>query len=121
VYTRASVLMMVSTVLAGTACLSTEISDSSPPRITITSPTGTVVSGVVTIRATVLDDVGVDAVAIFIDNVKKAELRFTPYEYVWNSAGVALGPHVIRVTAKDAAGNTSTVEKVVTVEANQPD
>lgn len=107
-------------VLGSTSCLGgDEFTDTGAPVIVITSPAGDRVTGQVTIKATVVDDIGVDVVAFFVDETKLTEVRIEPYQYTWPSSSVPDGQHVIRVTAKDAAGNSAVATKVVQVD-NSP-
>lgn len=103
-------------VLGSTSCLGgDEFTDAGPPVIVITAPSSIQVSGTVTIRASVVDDIGVAAVGIFIDQTKLTELRNEPYEYSWASTSVPDGQHTIRVTAEDVSGNSALASKVIQV------
>jgi hypothetical protein len=106
--------------LGASACLGdVSPSDISAPIVVITSPSGDVVEGLVTLQATVVDDVGVDAVAFFLDDTKLVELRFEPYLYLWPSRSVPNGQHRLKVTAKDLSGNSTVVTKMIQVD-NSP-
>jgi hypothetical protein len=110
-------ILAIALLSAGSAsCLSNTISDNGPPVIVITSPSTERVSGTITIKATVVDETGVDAVAFFVDDAKLVELRTEPYEYIWASTSVADGQHILRVTAKDVAGNSSVATRSMTVD-----
>jgi hypothetical protein len=113
-------LTVAAALLAGASlgCLSTNITDNGAPVVVITSPSTDQVSGVVTIRATVVDDRGVDAVAFFIDDNKLVELRVEPFQYIWASTSVPDGNHLLKVTAKDINGNTTTATKLISVDNN---
>ncbi len=103
--------------LGSSACLGgNNFTDTGPPVVVITSPSSDRVTGVVTIRATVVDDIGVDAVAFFVDETKLVELRVEPYEYIWTSTSVPDGQHLIRVTAKDVSGNSTVATKTIQVD-----
>ena len=114
---RRPYILAIALLSAGTlSCLSDTISDSGPPVVVITSPSTERVSGTITLKATVVDESGVDAVAFFVDDAKLVELRVEPYEYLWNSRSVANGQHVLRVTAKDIGGNTAVATRSMTVD-----
>lgn len=101
-------------VLIG-GCLDSETADLSPPIVTITSPSGTMVSGFVTISASVIDDFGVEKVEFFVGNERILEDRLQPYEAHWGTQTYANGDIQIRVIATDLSGNTGQAAKTVTV------
>jgi hypothetical protein len=114
---RRPFILAIALLSAGTlSCLGDTISDSGPPVVVITSPSTERVSGTITIKATVVDESGVDAVAFFIDDAKLVELRVEPYEYIWASTSVPDGQHLLRVTAKDISGNTTVATRSMTVD-----
>jgi hypothetical protein len=97
-----------------------------PPAAELLTPTAdAVVSGVVDIRATARDEVGVKAVSLSIDGqpVPEAE-AVSPYEqdpdrmgvhHVWNAAGVPVGAHILTFHAEDVFGNRASASITVTV------
>jgi hypothetical protein len=96
------------------------VSDTTPPVVSITSPTGSLVSGTVSIQATASDNVGVASVTFFIDGVQVAIDAAAPYAYSWNTAAATNASHTLAATALDAAGNSSTASMVVTVNNGSP-
>jgi hypothetical protein len=91
--------------------------DTARPTVSITSPgNGQRVSGTITIRASASDNVGVTSVQFSVDGVNIGSADTTaPYTISWNTASVGNGSRVIRATARDAAGNTSTASITVNV------
>lgn len=84
--------------------------DTTPPSVSITSPTANAtVSGTITVSAVATDNVGVAGVQFKVDNANTGgELTSPPYNYSLNTAGLSNGAHVLTATARDAAGNTAT-------------
>lgn len=90
--------------------------DTTKPTVAITAPAnGSTVSGSVSIAATASDNVGVTQVQFSVDTATLSTKTAAPYTATWNSATVADGQHAIKATAKDAAGNSTTVTINVTV------
>ena len=85
--------------------------DTTPPAITITSPTSgatyTASTGTITLDGLASDDVGVTSVTWVNDRGGSGTASGTTN---WNISGISLqnGTNVITVTAKDAANNTGT-------------
>lgn len=87
--------------------------DSTAPTVSITSPVGGTVTGTVTLAASASDNVGVAGVWFTVDGATVgAEDTSSPYQAAWSTAGVSAGSHVIRATARDAAGNTASSSAV---------
>ena len=84
-------------------------SDTTPPSVTMTTPTlNAVVSNNVTLAASATDNVGgsgVAGVTFLVDGVALATATSSPYTVTWNSSGVANGAHGIQARAVDSAGN----------------
>ena len=86
--------------------LSTQ-NDLDPPIVQITSPQANdTVGGFVIIQANAIDGFGVASVRFYIDGVLLSTDFVTPYQAVWNATGLT-GAHVIKVEARDEAGNQS--------------
>ncbi|HSW85415.1 MAG TPA: Ig-like domain-containing protein [Candidatus Saccharimonadales bacterium] len=95
-------------------------SDTTPPTVSITSPTNNAtVSGQVPITANASDNVGVSQVTFQVDGTTKSTVTASPYSYTWDSTVVANGTHTINVIATDAAGNNS--NSSITVNVNNGD
>jgi len=78
------------------------------PTVSITSPSNNdSVSGTITITANAADNVGIAQVACYIDNNILATDVAAPWAFTLNTLSRAGGTHVIKVIAKDAAGNSA--------------
>lgn len=85
--------------------------DTVAPTTSISAPSsGAVVSAPAntTITASATDNDHVTSVDIYVDSVLKTTLTTSPYNYVWNTTGVALGSHTIQSKAHDPSGNIGT-------------
>jgi len=83
-----------------------EVVTGEAPTVTIDSPEdGSIVSGIVTITATVVPgDEPVTKVDLLIDDVQTQSLASEPYSFSWDSSTVSQGEeHAIRVVATDLA------------------
>lgn len=90
--------------------------DTTAPAVSLTAPaSGATVSGSVLVAATASDDTGVARVEFRVDGALQATRTAAPYEWTWNSAGVANGTHTVGATAFDAAGNSAVSSASVTV------
>jgi glucose/arabinose dehydrogenase len=89
---------------AGGSCTPAE---TIPPTVAFTNPLeGNTVSGTVTLNASATDNVGVTQFFFAVDGDPFGPIMPTgPYTINWNSTGVANGPHTLKATATDAAGN----------------
>ncbi|HEY3157651.1 MAG TPA: Ig-like domain-containing protein [Vicinamibacterales bacterium] len=89
--------------------------DHAAPTLTLVNPGGTV-SGIVPLVATASDDIGVVSVEFLADGtIVGPAITAAPYEWDWNSAGVANGAHTIWALARDAAGHETLASMSVTV------
>jgi hypothetical protein len=88
--------------------------DTTPPTVSIASPTGGNVAGTVAISANASDNVGVARVDLLVNGVVKASDTTAPYQFSWNSTTVANGAAQLKAVAYDAAGN-SAPSAIVTV------
>jgi predicted amidohydrolase len=100
--------------------VSNAASDTTPPTVAISSPTGgSTVSGTVTVAASASDDVGLAGVQFFVDGVMLgAEDMTSPYSVPWDTTTVANGSHALTAVARDAAGNTATSSEVAVTVSN---
>jgi len=86
----------------------TPIPDTTPPVVSISSPTTAAsISGSVTISANASDDTGVTRVEFSVDGSLIATDTSAPYSTTWNAEASLLGLHSITAKAFDAAGNSS--------------
>lgn len=82
--------------------------DTIAPVVSITSPAaGASVAGTVSVDVSASDNVGVQQVSIYIDDVLAYTGTAAPYTYRWNTKKVAAGSHTISAQAWDAAGNST--------------
>src|SRR5262249_49411890 len=98
--------------------------DTIPPTVSITSPTdGATVSGLVTIMASLSDNVAVAGLQFKLDGANfGSEDTTAPYSILWNTASSSLGTHTISAVARDTSGNigTSTVITVTVPDTTPP-
>ncbi len=84
-------------------------SDAISPTVSITSPTGGAVSGVISITANAADNVGVVGVQFKLDGgILGGEVKTPPYSVTWDTSTAASGAHTLTAVARDAAGNSTT-------------
>jgi hypothetical protein len=98
--------------------------DTTLPTVSFTAPaSGAVVSGTsVTVSASASDNVGVAGVQFELDGVDLgAEDTASPYEISWNTTTTTNGSHTLTAVARDAAGNTRSASRTVTVNNSTPD
>src|ERR1700722_4417459 len=93
-----------------TVTVNNSAADTTPPTVSITSPTAAAtVSGMVNVTATAADNIGVASVQFQVDGVNAGALDgAAPYALAWDTTKVANGVHKLDAIAKDAAGNTTT-------------
>jgi hypothetical protein len=91
--------------------------DTNAPTVTLTAPqSGTTVTGMVTLTATAVDNVGgsgVASVTFLVDGGPVGTATTTPYSQIWNSASVPNGTHTVKASAVDVAGNQGVSSNVV--------
>jgi hypothetical protein len=89
--------------------------ESMPPAVTVTAPAdGATVSGVVNVRATATDNVGVARVEFYMDGVLRSVDAAGPYAWDFDTTAVANGGHVLTVLAYDSADNVGRASLSVT-------
>jgi glucose/arabinose dehydrogenase len=83
--------------------------DTQPPIVTVAAPTAFAsdLTGSVTFSANATDNVGVASVEFQIDGTALATDTTSPYSATVDSSQFASGQHILRVRARDAAGNQS--------------
>jgi hypothetical protein len=92
--------------------------DVSPPVVTLLSPLGGTVSGIVTVTGSATDNVGVARVDLLVNGTVVASRTGAPWQFAWNSATVADGPGMLQLAAVDAAGNAATSTMVTVTVSN---
>lgn len=92
---------------------------SQPPAVTITTPsTGTTVSGVAPVQATVTDPTGVTLVEFYVDNVLRAVQTNGPYTWNFDTTEIANGTHTLTIKAYDPAQNIGQASLTFTTQNN---
>ena len=88
--------------------------DTTPPIAAITAPDeSATLSGEVTIAASAVDDRAVTEVRFYVDGQLLAVDTTAPYSALWDSAGVADGPHTLFAEAYDSAQNRGDSQTVL--------
>ncbi len=108
-------------VPTGTGDNCTVTPDTTPPTVSITSPTsGQTVSGTVPITATASDNVGVASVAFYLDGSTSpfATDTTSPYSAQLSTASMNNGSHTVSAKATDTAGLTKLSSLVSITVAN---
>jgi len=102
----------------------TTAADTTPPSVSITSPTaGATLSGAVSLTASATDDVAVASVQFQLDGANLGTLDVAaPYAFSWDTTKSSNGTHTLKAIAKDGVGNTGTSAAVtVSVNNSTPD
>src|SRR5437868_5251342 len=87
---------------------STGSTDKSPPLGVLSAPAAlTTLTGSIQLAASASDDVGVTGVDFQVDGATVATVTAAPYTAGLDTTRWAYGQHVVRVRARDAAGNAS--------------
>ncbi|HUS08192.1 MAG TPA: Ig-like domain-containing protein, partial [Bryobacteraceae bacterium] len=82
--------------------------DATPPSVTISNPpSGSILSGGVSIQGTASDNIGVSKIELYVDGLLSGTVTASPYSFFWNSGAVPNGSHSLMVKAYDAAGNNA--------------
>ena len=89
--------------------------DTVAPVVSITSPNGGAVSGVVTVAVNASDDTGVNRVQLYANGVLVSTDSSAPYSFAWDTGNVT-GTVNLVAEAFDDADNSATSTVVVTVE-----
>lgn len=98
--------------------------DTTLPTVNISTPSqNDVVTGLVTIAASASDNVGVEGVRFFVDDVELGgEDTTIPYSTTWDTTGLLANSYDLKAIARDGAGNETTSAIVtVAVAAPSPD
>ena len=94
--------------------------DTTPPVVSITSPTGGNVNGIVDVSVYANDNIGVSRVEFYIDNTKVHESSVAPYVYSWDTTKYENISYNLVAKAYDGMGNTGTSSSVIVTVNNQP-
>ena len=97
-------------------------SDTTLPSVSLTSPaSGATVSGTTAIAASASDNVGVAKVEFYVDGALRASDTTSPYSYSWNTTTSSNGSHTVMARAYDAANNSRSASRTVTVSNSTSD
>lgn len=80
--------------------------DATPPAVTVTPVSGTVVSGTVNVASMTVDAHSIIRTVFSIDGAQAQAGTGTSYQ--WNTSQAGNGPHTVKVDATDVAGNVGT-------------
>jgi beta-lactamase superfamily II metal-dependent hydrolase len=87
--------------------------DTTPPTVSITSPTnGAIVSGTTSVTASASDNVGVTKVEFYLDGAIQSTDTTSPYAWSWNTTTATNAGHTLTAIAYDAATNSATSSAV---------
>jgi subtilisin family serine protease len=92
--------------------------DSTPPTVSIASPTGGSVAGTITVSVNAADNVGVTRVDLRVGGVTVATDTAAPFQMGWDSSSVSNGTVQLTAVAFDAAGNSAVSAPVSITVAN---
>ncbi len=92
--------------------------DTTPPTVSMLSPTGGTVAGLVTLAATASDNVGVSRVDFYAGGQLVGSNTSAPYQATWDSRKVPNGATTVIAVAFDAAGNSAASASVLVTVAN---
>ena len=94
------------------AAKSTVASDTQAPTISITSPTGGKVTGVVPVDVSYSDNVGVTRAELYVNGNKVVTDDVGPFAFAWDASIYGDGTYTLVAKAYDAAGNVGTSPSV---------
>lgn len=84
------------------------VSGDQPPQITITNPTNNqTVSGTVNVTVSVYDDIGIQKVEYYIDDVLKYTATTSPYNWIWYTTTTSNTNHILKAVVYDTSEQTS--------------
>ena len=92
-------------------------SDTTPPNVSITSPSnGATLSGAAPITIEASDNVAVASVALYVDSTLLKTWTAAPYQFSLNTATLSNGSHQIQAVATDYSNNTTRTSIAVQVQ-----
>ena len=105
----------------GTDTLTVTVRDVTDPTVSVSAPSeGASVSSSVVVTVTAADNVAVVRVEFLLDGVSVGNDTLAPFELTMPSGGFGVGNHTIQVVAYDAAGNSASDLRHVTVTSTPP-
>lgn len=127
---KALIFLKGSLISIGIAMVAVSCTDRTPPEVTITTPSeGDIVSGIVIIKAEIVEDSPIKSFSFFVDDSLIAKDSVAPWEYEWNTSELPelnsedTFYHVIRAVVVDQFGNMGSSEPVevrVVLSSNAP-
>jgi len=108
----------VNAAAAVAAATSAKSVDTQSPSVSITSPTGGTVSGIVPVNVTASDNVGVTRVDLLVSGTLLASDISAPYAFSWDSTALAGSSASLVARAYDAAGNSASSTAVTVTVAS---
>ena len=87
-------------------------SDTSPPSVSIASPAGGTLSGIVPVSVSAADNVGVTKVDLFVGGTLLASDAAVPYSFSWDTRTRPNGTYGLVAKAYDLAGNVASSSTV---------
>ena len=94
--------------------------DNQAPSISITSPTGGEITGIVPVDVNYSDNVGVVSAELFVNGQKIITDNLSPFAFAWDTASLPDGEYTLTAYAFDAAGNQGTSANVSVTVNNSP-
>lgn len=84
--------------------------DTTPPTVTITSPSsGASVAGLIDVNISAIDNVGISKVELLVDGKLYAQTAVSPYVFSLDTTTLTNGAHNLIAKAYDLAGNVGTL------------
>src|SRR5205814_5559809 len=103
---------------SATDLVTVTVRDVTRPRVSIHTPSESArVSGSIGITVNASDNVGVVRVQLLVDGTAVANDTAAPFEFVLPSGSLSIGNHTLEVVAYDAAGNSASQVRRVTMVA----
>jgi hypothetical protein len=96
----------------------TVAADTQAPVVSIASPTGGRVSGVVPVDVKASDNVGVTRADFYVNGQLVATDSLAPFAFAWDTTTKADGSYTLSVQAQDAAGNRGVSPSVAVTVGN---
>jgi hypothetical protein len=99
---------------------SSAVTDTTPPTVSITGPTGGTVSGTIAVTGTAGDNVGVARIELWVDGLMNttASSAASPFSINWNTLTATNASHSLVAKAYDAAGNVGSSAAVTVTVSN---
>jgi DNA-binding beta-propeller fold protein YncE len=86
------------------------------PTVEITNPAdNSVISGPVTIQATVESSIGISKVEFYINGTKVTEDTTSPYAYSWNTSSLSNGTYILKAIAYNIQGKSTESDEISVV------